>query len=376
MFRRLLFALAATFVPALIAAPASVLPDKQAAAQHGFFYVGGHYSGTGANEAMTGQMYVEFLRPARVTRKYPLVLLHGAAQTATNWMGTPDGRAGWADYFVSQGYVVYMVDQPARGRSAWHASTNGPLSGFSPAVVAQRFTAPEVNANWPQAKKHTQWPGSGPGKGQKGDPIFDAFYATQVEYIADNVETQTMIQAAGSALLDKIGPAVVLTHSQAGPFGWLLADARPKLVKGIVAVEPQGPPFENAVTAEGKARPWGITEIPVTYDPPARVPGELKAEREAQPDGPDLARCWKQADPPRRLINLRGTPVVIVTAEASPHAVYDHCTAKYLTQAGVVTTHLRLADAGIHGNGHMMMLEKNSVEVAAAIDKWIAANVR
>ena len=122
--------------------------------------------------------------------------------------------------------------------------------------------------NWPQAKKHTQWPGSGPGKGQKGDPIFDAFYATQVEYIADNVETQTMIRDAGSALLDKIGPAIVLTHSQAGPFGWLLADARPKLVKGVVAVEPQGPPFQNAVTGEDKARPWGITDIPVAYDPP------------------------------------------------------------------------------------------------------------
>src|ERR1700722_17790249 len=191
------------FLIAALAALSSLSAEQPPAAQHGYFYVGGHYAGKGAGEVMSGQMYVEFLRPARVTRKYPLVLVHGAAQTATNWTGTPDGRAGWADYFLSQGYVVYMVDQPARGRSAWHSSTNGPLSGFSPSVVAQRFTAPEVNGNWPQAKKHTQWPGSVPGKGQKGDPIFDAFYATQVEYIADNVETQTMIQAAGTALLDK-----------------------------------------------------------------------------------------------------------------------------------------------------------------------------
>jgi pimeloyl-ACP methyl ester carboxylesterase len=371
-----LIILIATLLPCVFEANSSDLAQQQSTAQHGFFYVDGHYSGTGPNEVMTGQMYVEFLRPARVTRKYPLVLLHGAAQTATNWTGTPDGRAGWADYFLTQGYIVYMVDQPARGRSAWHLSTNGPLSGFSPSVVAQRFTAPEVNGNWPQAKKHTQWPGSGPGKGQKGDPIFDAFYATQVEYIADNVETQTMIRDAGSALLDKIGPAVVLTHSQAGPFGWLLADARPKLVKGIVAVEPQGPPFQNAVTGEDKARPWGITDIPVAYDPPAKAAGDIKAVREPEPGGPGLTPCWKQADPPRQLTNLKGIPVVIVTAEASYHAVYDHCTAKYLTQAGVVNTRLRLADAGIHGNGHMMMLEKNSVEIAGAIDKWIAATVK
>ncbi len=350
--------------------------QQQPTAQHGFFYVGGHYAGTNASEVMTGQMYVEFLRPARVTQKYPLVLLHGAAQTATNWMGTPDGRAGWADYFLSQGYVVYMVDQPARGRSAWHSSTNAALSGFSPAIIAQRFTAPEVNGNWPQAKKHTQWPGSGPGKGQKGDPIFDAFYATQVEYIAGAIETQTLMQAAGTALLDKIGPSIVLTHSQAGPFGWLLADARPKLVRGIIAAEPQGPPFENTVNAEGKARPWGITDIPLVYDPPAKAAGDIKYVRDAAPDGPDLATCWKQTDPPRQLSNLKGIPVVIVTAEASYHAVYDHCTAKYLTQAGVKNTLLRLEDAGIRGNGHMMMLEKNSVDIAAALHKWMAANVK
>jgi len=360
----------------ILAALVSLPAQQQPAAQHGFFYVGGHYAGAAATEVMTGQMYVEFLRPARVTRPYPLVLIHGAAQTATNWLGTPDGRTGWADYFVSQGYVVYMVDQPARGRSAWHPSTNAPLSGFSPATVAQRFTAPEVNGNWPQAKKHTQWPGSGPGKGQKGDPVFDAFYATQVEYIADAAEPQLLIQAAGAALLDKIGPAIVLTHSQAGPFGWLLADARPKLVKGIVAVEPGGPPFENAVTGEGKARLWGLTDIPVTYEPPAKTPAELKTVREATPDGPDLAVCWKQADPPRQLTNLKGIPVLIVTGEASYHAVYDHCTSKYLTQAGVKNTHLRLADTGIHGNGHMMMLEKNSDEIAAALHKWITANVK
>jgi len=360
---------------AALAAIALVRPQHQPIAQRGFFYVGGHYAGTGDGEVMTGQMYVEVLRPARVTRKYPLVLIHGAAQTATNWMGTPDGREGWADYFLSQGYAVYMVDQPARGRSAWHSSTNSALASFSPAMVAQRLTAPEVFGNWPQAKKHTQWPGAGPGRGQKGDPIFDAFYATQVDYIAGLEEAETLMEAAGTALLDKIGPAILLTHSQAGPFGWLLADARPKLVKGIVAVEPTGPPFENAVTAEGKARPWGITDIPVTYDPPANAAGDIKAVREAVADGPGLAPCWTQTDPPRQLSNLKGIPVLIVTAEASPHAVYDHCTAKYLTQAGVKNTLLRLADAGIQGNGHMMMLEKNNLEIAAALHQWIAATV-
>ncbi len=68
-------------------------------------------------------------------------------------------------------------------------------------------------------------------------------------------------------------------------------------------------------------------------------------------------------------------PTVLVTAEASFHASYDHCTVAYLRQAGVDATHLRLADHGIRGNGHMMMLEKNSDEVAAAIDEWLTRQV-
>src|SRR3954468_4926411 len=91
--------------------------DQSAVALRGYFYVGGKYVGELDKEIMQGQVYVEVLAPKRVRRPYPLVLIHGAAQTATNWMGTPDGRKGWAEYFVEQGYVVYMIDQPMRGRS-------------------------------------------------------------------------------------------------------------------------------------------------------------------------------------------------------------------------------------------------------------------
>ena len=340
-----------------------------------FFYVGGRYVGPPEATLMTGQMYVEALHPQRVTKAYPIVFFHGASQTATNWIETPDGRPGWADYFLKQGYVVYLIDQPARGRSAWHPNINGTLTIFAAEEVEKRFTAPEVGGWWPQAKKHTQWPSDGPNKGRRGDPVFDAFYASQVEGIAGAEETQKLVQAAGSALLDKIGPAILATHSQAGPFGWLLADARPKLVKGIVAIEPTGPPFRNAVVNESPARPWGIADIPLAYDPPVRSAAELKSVQETKADRPDLVVCWKQADPPHRLTNLQGIPIAIVTTEASYHAPYDHCTSKFLTQAGVNHTFLRLEDQGIHGNGHMVMLERNSDQVAAVIQKWISANV-
>ncbi len=349
--------------------------DQSAVAQRGYFYVGGKYVGEPGKEIMDGQVYVEVLAPKEVRRPYPLVLIHGAAQTATNWMGTPDGRKGWAEYFVEQGYIVYMIDQPMRGRSAIH-----PADGATRMFTAQneefQFTAIETAGNWPQAKKHTQWPGDGPNKGKKGDPIFDAFYATQVETVISPEETERRNQDAGAALLDRIGPAIVLTHSQSGSFGWLIADARPQRVKAIVAIEPAGPPFEVTIIGTGKARPWGPVDIPITYDPPVKDPSEIAVEREAKADGPDLFVCWMQKAPARQLVNLKNIPVMIMAAEASYHQAYDHCTAKYLAQAGVKTEYIRLQDKGIHGNGHMVMIEKNNLDIAHVVDEWVQKNVK
>jgi pimeloyl-ACP methyl ester carboxylesterase len=349
--------------------------DQSAVALRGYFYIGGHYVGDPGKEIMQGQVYVEVLAPKDVRRPYPLVLIHGAAQTATNWMGTPDGRKGWAEYFVEQGYVVYMIDQPMRGRSAYHPG-DGKTRMFTAANEEFQFTAIETAGTWPQAKKHTQWPGDGPSKGRKGDAIFDAFYATQVETVLAVEETQQRNKDAVAALLDKIGPAIVLTHSQSGPYGWLIADARPKLVKAVIAIEPAGPPFEATIIGTGRTRPWGPTDIPLAYDPPVKDPNEIAIEREAKPDGPDLFTCWMQKAPARQLVNLKNIPVMIMAAEASYHQVYDHCTAKYLTQAGVKTEYIRLQDKGIHGNGHMVMIEKNNLDIAHVIDEWAVKNVK
>ena len=349
--------------------------DQSAVAQRGYFYVGGKYVGEPGKEIMQGQIYVEVLAPKDVHRPYPLVLIHGAAQTATNWMGTPDGRKGWAEYFVEQGYVVYMIDQPMRGRSAYHPG-DGKTRMFTAANEEFQFTAIETAGSWPQAKKHTQWPGDGPNKGRKGDPAFDAFYATQVETVLDVEETQRRNQDAGAALIDKIGPAIVLTHSQSGTYGWLIADARPSLVKAVVAIEPSGPPFEATIIGTGKARAWGPTDIAMTYDPLVKEPSEIAVEQQAEADGPDLFRCWMQKGAPRQLVNLKNTPVMIMAAEASYHQAYDHCTSKYLAQAGVKNEYIRLQDKGIQGNGHMVMIEKNNLDIARVIDEWVQKNVR
>jgi pimeloyl-ACP methyl ester carboxylesterase len=190
---------------------------------------------------------------------------------------------------------------------------------------------------------------------------------------------QELNRDAGIALLDRIGPAVLLVHSQAGAFAWPIADARPKLVKAIVAVEPNGPPvYETEFRGSpewfadtGARKASGLGMVPLTYNPPLNRGEELRFVRQDKPDAPGLVRGWLQAEPAHKLPNLARIPILILVAEASYHAAYDHVTAAYLTQAGVPNTFLRLQDVGIRGNGHMMMLEKNSDAIAGVIRDWL-----
>lgn len=341
------------------------------------FFVGGRYAEDG--KVMTGQAHVLHLTPARRLHKTALVFIPGAGQTITNFLSTPDGRPGWAKHFVDQGWVVYLMDQPGRGASGYDQSAYGAANRQPPDFVAKRFTAPQDFApqdgqpqGWPQAKLHDQWPGTG----KPGDPVFDQFYASQVSSASGGVSAK-LVADAGAALLDKIGPAVVVTHSQSGAFGWAIGEARPDLVKAIVAVEPSGPPFFGAPPPWGDSdpdklsRPWGLTTTPLAYSPPLTSPADLTKVQEAAPERPDLVRCWRQAEPARRLTNLSRFPVMILMSEASYHAGYDHCTARYLTQAGVKTDLVRMADHGLHGDGHMLMLEKHSAEAAKLIETWL-----
>jgi pimeloyl-ACP methyl ester carboxylesterase len=344
-------------------------------ARQGYFFVGGRIEPALQGSPTVGHMYVEYQIPQALAHPYPVVMIHGGGQTGTNFTGTPDGREGWAQYFLRRGYAVYVVDQVARGRAAEWSQANGPVTAANITRLEERFVAPERFKLWPQAHLHTQWPGDG----KPGDAAFDQFYASQFPSLADFPLQQALNRDAAVALLDRIGPAVLLIHSQSGAFVWPIADQRPRLVKAILAVEPNGPPVHDL---DFKGAPdWfvdnphtkssGLGDVPLNYDPPVSAAAPLDFVREDKPTSPELARCWMQREPARKLVNLQNIPLLIVTSEASYHAAYDHCTVRYLAQAGVKSTFLRLPDAGIHGNGHMMMLEKNSDAIAKAIADWL-----
>jgi pimeloyl-ACP methyl ester carboxylesterase len=312
-----------------------------------------------------GQIYVEKLTPPSVTKEYALVFIAGAGQTGTNFLETPDGRPGWASFFLSQGYIVYLSDQPSRGRSPWHPSI-GYMITFGTDQAERIFTATSTHGDWPQAKLHTQWP----GPGVVGDPTFDTFYASQIQFIPDSSIYEAQNTDAYTALLDKIGAAHVLTHSQAGSYGWRIADTRPALVKSIIALEPAGPPFQGTPPFIG-TRTWGITYQEIAYDPPAGPNATLLERVRIPAKDADHTDCILQREPAKKLTNLLDIPVLLMTGEASFHAPYDYCTVEYLKQGGVQVDFADLAKEGIHGNGHMLFMEKNNLQIAGRVLEWL-----
>lgn len=344
-----------------------------------YFYVGGKYVGEGAQRKLSGHMYVQSFVPAQQVHRWPVVMVHGNGQSGNNFIGTVDGRPGWAQDFAARGYTVYVVDQVGRGRSGTFASLYGEYADPNMTLVELLARAPDTA--FPSAKLNTQWP----DKGVQGEPFFDQFVAQQMPGIRDVTKIEELNAAAQLALLDRIGPAILIEHSQAGPFGWKVADTRPDLVKALVAIEPNGPPFynltfpyQNAAPPPGAPwyrytdellRPWGITRLPLNFSPPTETPPQSVLQ--SMPERPDLVPVYLQAGTPRSLPQLAKVTIGLFTAEASFRTASDHCTALFLRQAGVTVDHVMLAEHGVRGNGHMMMLEKNSSEVAGAIMGWL-----
>jgi len=352
-------------------------------AEWSFFWVGVERAtlAGGTSPVVSGkQMYVEYQVPAKVRHPFPIVLIHGGGGSGLDWMGTVDGRRGWSTMLLEEGYRVYVVDRPGHGRSPYHPDLHGgiprgqTLESISSQFTPQRAKVPGRGgaAPAPNAKLHNQWPGTG----EVGSPELFQLVASQGGSFGNGMgiikESQvTVWQKDAAELLDKIGPAIFMTHSAGGPFGFYALEARPKLVKGIVVVEGAGG------SAFGGQNRWGLISLPVEYEPPVKDPSEFKTKRvDPTPEDAKLGigPYTLQEEPARKLKNWKDCPISIVTSEASfvlpnPGAV------AYLKQAGVNAEEIRLADHGIHGNGHAMMLEKNNREVLQPILDWLNKNV-
>jgi pimeloyl-ACP methyl ester carboxylesterase len=279
---------------------------------------------------LRGPMYVEWEAPASSESSGPpWVLVHGGGGQGTDYLTTPDGRLGWSRLLVQQGHTVYVVDRPGHGRSPFHPDVLGPMG---PQMGAEALRAifvppPEGEDSNPWAGLHTQWPG---GR-EPGDPIYDQWLAPSGPMPASWADMHALEQARLAELLDRVGPAVVVTHSAAGPGTFRAADARPDQVAALIAIEVLGP----------GARPDDLHAAP---------PGEL----------PNLVRF----------------PIAVVTGEASMFRAFDRDLVSFLEQAGCDVELIQLADHGVHGNSHGIMVERNNVEALAVLTGWVEKKLR
>ncbi|KAG8160136.1 hypothetical protein KVR01_009672 [Diaporthe batatas] len=382
---RLLASLLSSAALALLLGPASSLAAadctgvsalspscSSSQAQHArdVFYVGGRYYGDDATGSrITDQLYVEKLTPPAVTQPRPVVFFHGGGGSGVTWLNTPDNRKGF----------VYIVDQTGVGRTTQTDLATYPLSSSTSAENTEKsFSGPQHFPDlYPQAVLHTQFPGTG----LRGDVVFDQFQRSVLPYSTNSSGVQQVMRAAGCELLSIIGgQSYLVSHSAGALYPILMSNDCGHLIAANINLESATTPFffpSTGPASDGSlsgsfTRAWGLSDVPIDYDPPISDPSEL-TQVEVGNDTLAHRSCHLQAEPARQLPKISAVRYLLVTSEASVHVTYDHCTVQYLEQVGGSPEWIKLADIGIHGNGHFMHLELNNLEIAAVVHDWIRA---
>ena len=282
--------------------------------------------------------YYEVLEPAGGSAKPPMVLICGGGHTGACYLATVDGRPGWAQAFVRAGYKVVVPDWPGVGRS-----------GYIP---------------------------------------------------LDDLTGDVVVEGLGKIVRSLGQPAIVMTHSMSGAYGWKLLENYGQHIAKLVAIAP-GPPGNiqavsdivsesgDTVVVRGSTTMTINLKQPVVSD---RNFVEVKlVGKSAQFPREHIAVYASSLTPiPPRLLyqrrnirgsqlkvtdlsNYRGKRILVMTGTADidhPREL-DGAIVEWLNQNGATADFIYLGDHGIEGNGHMMMLEKNSDALAGRILSWI-----
>src|SRR5882672_125062 len=283
---------------------------------------------------VSNAMFVQYMLPADRKHPYPLVMIHGGGGQGTDWLQTPDGRDGWADYFVADGWDVYVVDRPGHGRSQSNPACGTGKVGTANSTIISRLSTSDP----------TVWAGGEPTPTNKAVIGWTAS-STTAPYCGDAVAAKTI-----SALLDEIGPAVLLAHSAGGGSTFRVPDLNAKNVVGIVAFEaaganPVAPGFNNSpgLIASLKTEP----ALPQGFAPV------------------DHGGCPMQGDRPSKLVSYAKIPVIHVGSEKGlANEAALKCQASVWQQAGVDASYVYLPERGLKGGGHFAMAQLDTAKYA------------
>ena len=302
--------------------------------EQGSFFVGGQPffsehgndtnepSGRNPGTATINQSYIKYQIPYVQKSPYPLILYPGGGHEGKVYETTPDGREGWATYFVRQGFPVYNVDGVNRGASSYDMTGLAlAAQGREPVTAIPRMNRYTHELAWTQFRIGPS-PGVPFANTQFPTEAFEQYTNQLVPAFRDAIEDDKNV-AALVALLDRIGPAIVLTWSQSGRFGVRAAVQRPEQVKAIVSLEPASVSAAGVMSGVSAADLQVISHIPMLIEV-----GDFDAPR---------------------ISSLRN----------------------FASNVGSNATVLVLPEHGIFGNGHVVMVEKNNRQVADLIIAYL-----
>jgi len=282
--------------------------------------------------------YIFYQVPVKA-RRYPLVMWHGIGQFSKTWETTPDGREGFQNIFLRRQFPVYLIDQPRRG----NASRSTVESTITPTPDEQGWFGTFRVGIWPNYFEGVQF--------SKDTETLNQYFRSMTPSLGPidyNVNTDAV-----SALFNKIGEGILVTHSHSGGMGWLTA-IKNQNIKAIVAYEPgsgftfpEGEIPAPIAMAGGSLSAVGVpmadfmklTKIPIVI-----YYGDFIPEKPIDNPGQDgwrarleMARLW------RDVVNKHGGDVTVV----------------------------HLPEIGIKGNTHFPFSDLNNIEIADLMSKWL-----
>lgn len=307
-----------------------VVPNSLVLAKRGCFFVGGRTEFRDPNAAeptatrwppgviAIDHTYVEYQIPRELKSRYPILFVPGGSHTGVMYDTTPDGREGWYNSFTRRGFPCFQTDMPNRGRSGFESTQ----------ILVVRQGRADA-ASLPVINRHSvesAWVGFrfGPKPGVPFDdcqfPLdYMDQYVRQMVPFFGGLGDDAKLVAGLVAVFERIGPSIVVAHSQGGRATLRAAVSRPDLIKAVVVLEPSAPePAE------------GLERFPIMW----LVGDNYTADFSEKFGDPGVFASS---------INARGGRVQVI----------------------------ELPKLGILGNGHMMMMDRNSEELADLTERWI-----
>lgn len=299
--------------------------------------------------------YAQYYIPENA-RTYPLIMWHGMGQSGRTWESTPDGREGYQALLTRDGWAVYIIDQPRRGRAGYTKAPAEDASKHPTSASEGGVWGAFRNGIWQPGEKATLYQNS---QFPFTPDAVDQFFRQQT--FNTGIEPRTAAHCifmgkSMAALTEETGPAILLTHSNSGKYGWFSAMETDK-IKAIVAYEP------------------GQVVLPESAKIPVLPYKNELAYKMEQPITVSDAEFEKLTKIPIMIVfgdNIAASPNEIFNVDVWRLAkAYAQEFVKQINARGGDAVFIDLPELGITGNTHAPFADKNNLQIAAMLEDFL-----